>query len=395
MNWHTQSFRLECYGREARAITRLITLSVVWLFLASSAAGQDEIPLIGDWYSTSISEDGKTEEDKGRYRISFSEQGFETNISGMQLAKGLYRRTKTDDHDRIEFSILANTESDADERRVEMLIGAIHLTDEELTLGFNNKKPESPPDDLSGKSKDIVVFTFRRKVRGEDNDGRRTRPDDAVRFDADLTDEFEKRIDKEIDLFAKRIKEKLSEAELKALEDRIDRLIKSLREWSVDRTFRWDDGESIGSYFVTDRRHRKQGSDLTAPPVHVGGVAGRKSGVKLKGVNTRYEIGFDWSSSEGEFTKEWSEEDPLDEEYRVHMTGALRLYLLVETTVNGKLMRAEGETKTKIFDRHEVVLKASEGKLVNPASASDTGGKSRAGSRLPSSPMPFASEFAP
>jgi hypothetical protein len=173
---------------------------------------------------------------------------------------------------------------------------------------------------------------------------------------------------REIDALEKRARDKLSPAELKHVDAAINRQLKGLRTWAQNVQWRPESKESMGPTFSEFLRHRETGTDIRrAPRMHEGaGIAGLEMGVKTKAKSERHESSFSWTAVEGSFVKEWSAEDPVDEEYRARVTGYLRLYLLVEVTVAGQVIRVEAETKKNIFDRYPITLRGSEAEIVDP-----------------------------
>ena len=175
-----------------------------------------------------------------------------------------------------------------------------------------------------------------------------------------LTDKVQELIESEISAMGKRAKDKLTAAELASLEKEIDVQLDSLRKWSKTSLFMWED--STGPFFATFFRERKTGADMKQAPFMTvsPGISGVKFGIGRDGDRRKFKGSFDWTSQGGSFVKEWSEEDQLDEEFRVQVTGRLRIEIELEKTVGGKVIRVAEAVDKNIFQNYPIVLRGSE-----------------------------------
>lgn len=183
--------------------------------------------------------------------------------------------------------------------------------------------------------------------------------DYPAKWDVNLTEKTQQLIEAEIVALGKRAKESLSPAELQQLEEDIDRQLDSLRKWSKDLVLLWEG--STGPFFSAFFKVRPSGTDIKKPPVMLAGpgIPGMEIGFGQNGRNTKFKARFNWTSGAGAFGREWTEKNPVDEEYRVFVTGRLHLEIFVERVVAGKRVRVDLITEKDIFENQVVVLKGS------------------------------------
>lgn len=192
--------------------------------------------------------------------------------------------------------------------------------------------------------------TARIEVRGKDPRVNAA----AGRWETKLAAKARRLIAQEIDLLEKRAEEKLTDDELAHVERSLDASFRSLRKWFGDE----------GSGFVVPKfvgflKPRDAGTDLIDPPYFTEVKPTISSSVSGKGDLYYQKAFFQWTSSGGQFVNEWTEQTPVDEEYRVAVTGKLFMEIKIEQTVAGKVIRVHETTDKPLIDRQSVVLKGS------------------------------------